>query len=123
MELRLHSQAPRSFAVKMKLKLLIISVFMACLPLLSAAHGNEDHTLTGQVYEQGSDADLTGVRVEVVGTDIVIYTDAEGRFSIPGLSGTSVQVQFSFISFESLETTICLDSPECDDLRIDLKAL
>ena len=107
----------------MKGKVLIVSFLMACMPLLISAHGNEEtHAVTGQVFESGSDDDLTGVRVEVLGTDIVVYTDAEGRFEIPELSGSDIQVKFSFISFESLETTFCLDSRECKDLRIDLEA-
>jgi hypothetical protein len=95
---------------------------MACLPLLSLAHGNGLlHDLSGQVFESGSDDDLTGVRVEVVGTDIVVYTDAEGRFEIPEVDGKDIRIKFSYISFESLETTFCLDSPDCKNLRIDLK--
>src|SRR5688572_22004019 len=59
----------------------------ALLPLLvcSAFAQGSTGTITGRVFDEGSTRSLQGAVVTVRGTNASAYTDADGRFSIPGV--------------------------------------
>jgi hypothetical protein len=64
---------------------------------------SEDRVIEGKVIDQTNGDELTGVRVQIEGTDMVTYTDRYGNFTFENLPCSDCQVKFSYISFEELE--------------------
>lgn len=93
-----------------------VTVLVTFLLLSAFAHASGDnkenktesekHTIEGKVIDQTNGDELTGVRVQIEGTDLVTYTDRYGNFTFENLPCTECQVQFSYISFEERELTV-----------------
>ena len=56
--------------------------------------------LKGQVVDQASGESLTGVKIQVAGTDVSAYTDFEGNFRMQGLKPGTYELKTSFISYQ-----------------------
>lgn len=93
-------------------RLLLIALIFAGTLSSFAHEGDKKKTFSGTVIEQGTQEELTGVRVQVVGTDQIVYTDKDGHFEISGTNGSDVTLKFSFVSFEDQEQTISLKADE-----------
>jgi hypothetical protein len=83
---------------------LLLTIFV-----LNASALNNDPikgtSVKGQVVESGTGELLSGVRVVVKGTDIITYTDREGRFEVVVPNGAS-QLDVQLVSFESMEVNL-----------------
>lgn len=78
-------------------------------------------TIQGQVMDKASGEALAGVSVRVEGTNLVAYTDFDGRFSISNVKQGECKLSASFISYE--KTTIQLDAHKTSDVKVELKAV
>lgn len=99
-------------------------ILLLCLvfPLLSMAgnKGSEAYrTVQGTVYDASDEQALTGVKVHVVGTDLVVYTDEAGNFELNGFFSAEVELSFSFITFEAKQLQWNADS--FDQLVVELQ--
>lgn len=56
--------------------------------------------LQGQVVDMKSGEALTGVKVNVQGTDVSAYTDFEGNFTVQGLNPGVYELNSSYISYQ-----------------------
>src|SRR5690606_35044543 len=66
-----------------------------CLPvLLFAAEGR----VTGKVHDEQDNTPLTGVNVQVVGTNVGTSTDFEGDYTL-GLEDGTYTLRFSYIGY------------------------
>ncbi len=65
-------------------------------------------TITGRVSDATTGKSLQGAIVRVVGTQLLNYTDAEGRYSIPGLPAGPQRIEFDYVGLDPLirEVTI-----------------
>jgi len=76
----------------------------------SAQAGNEDNgnktsatntaSLKGQVVDVTTGEALTGVKVNIKGTDVSAYTSFDGTFSVQGLKPGVYKLNTSFISYK-----------------------
>src|SRR5690606_22258132 len=66
--------------------------------LLFAAEGR----VTGKVHDEQDNSPLTGVNVQVVGTDVVTSTDFEGDYTL-GLDDGTYTLRFSYIGYAEKE--------------------
>jgi TonB-dependent receptor len=75
----------------------------ALLPLLAAvALAQTTGTIAGHVYDEASGRSLQGAVVTVSGTHLSDYTDAEGRYSIPGVRAGAAKLNFEYVGLDSL---------------------
>ena len=76
----------------------------ALLPLVAGAilAQSSTGTITGRVYDEASGRSLQGAVVAVSGTNLSDYTDAEGRYSIPGVRAGAAKLNFEYVGLDSL---------------------
>jgi hypothetical protein len=89
--------------------------YFLCLLLLACSlnvlAGPKDRSIKGTVLDTDLEV-LAGAKIEVVGTDIVVYSDLEGKFTIEQLKPGSYQLLISMVSYQVLEVEeITLNSP------------
>jgi hypothetical protein len=76
--------------------------------------------INGKIVDSGSQENLVGVKVSIANTNLVAFTDFEGKFSfeIPANLQES-EIKVSYISYE--ETTVKLNGK--DDTLIELNQI
>ena len=89
--------------------ILLMAIMTAGLGMPTHAAGddenNEENTtmttsFTGKVVDQVTGEMLTGVKVEIKGTDKEVYTDFEGNFSFSSLKPGNYEIVASYISYK-----------------------
>jgi hypothetical protein len=64
--------------------------------LVSSAYGQETGRVTGRVLDEYNAVTLPGAPVEVIGTDVLVYTDLDGHFGLKLAPGAyDIKVAFS----------------------------
>lgn len=77
--------------------------------------------ITGKVLDYQSGETLAGVAVSVEGTDLKVYTDLDGNFSIEGLVPGTYNLVLSMISYKSsLVENLELQANEKEEIDIKL---
>jgi len=64
-------------------------------------HATMTTNVVGQVVDQSTGEALTGVKVEILGTDEEAYTDFEGNFKMKNLKPGKYDINLSFISYKT----------------------
>ncbi|MDX9906360.1 MAG: carboxypeptidase-like regulatory domain-containing protein [Bacteroidales bacterium] len=90
-------------------------VVLATFGIAAFADNNPDLTpksvkITGQVIDKVNQEALAGALVKVEGTDIEVYTDFDGNFSIEGITPDKYTLKCSLISYTECEKEICIDT-------------
>ena len=93
-----------------KLLTLAITMFLIATVNVQAARDDDNDSneskatttvaLKGQVVDVHSGEALTGVKVNVEGTQVTAYTDFEGHFRVQGLKPGVYELKSSFISYQ-----------------------
>ncbi len=78
--------------------------------------------LGGRVTDVASGRPLQGVRVTVVGTQLAVGTNADGRYTILGVPTGVVEVRVQFIGFQSMKRPITLAAGQSATLDFALTA-
>ncbi len=95
-----HSTARRLLAVA-ALALLALAL-LSSTAFSQAAAGS----INGRVSEAVTGKSLQGAIVKLLGTTAVAYTDAEGRFSLPGLAVGSYRVEVDYVGLDAYTTSV-----------------
>lgn len=95
-----HSTARRLLAVA-ALALLALAL-LSSTAFSQAAAGS----INGRVSEAVTGKSLQGAIVKLLGTTAVAYTDAEGRFSLPGLAAGSYRVEVDYVGLDAYTTSV-----------------
>jgi hypothetical protein len=77
-------------------------------------------TLSGKVIDKSNQELLAGALIRIEGTDIEVYTDLNGNFSISGLIPDTYKVKCSMISYSDREEEIKIDQ-KAGDIEIVLQ--
>jgi TonB-dependent receptor len=80
-------------------------------------------TLTGTVKDAKSGEVLPGAHVVFVGTGIGASTDANGRYSIRGLSAGEYRVKVSFVGYQTHESKVNIDPSSASAMARDFRLL
>ncbi|NTW23511.1 MAG: carboxypeptidase-like regulatory domain-containing protein [Lentimicrobium sp.] len=114
------------------LKISAIAFFALVLNTLSFAEGNNTTTppssataaLTGKVLDNITGETLAGVAVAIEGTELQVYTDLDGNFSISGIEPGTYNLVLSMISYKnSLVENVQLEANDKEvlDIKLDNK--
>jgi hypothetical protein len=96
---------------------------LATQPAEPAAAPVANNIISGVVVDQLTGEALTGVEVQVEGTELKTYTDFEGQFAFDQLKAGEYKVKANLISYENAETkAIKVNSNELHALNLQLKA-
>lgn len=109
----------------------IFAITAALIMILStsAMAGNDGETndakssanISGVVIDQNSGEILAGVAVKVEGTDIVCYSDLDGKFNIDNLKPGSYNLVLSYISYnKSFVENVTVDGGDHRELKVHL---
>ena len=80
-------------------------------------------SLTGKVTDAVTGETLTGAMVEVEGTQISVFTDLEGAFSISQLKSGTYNLKVKYISYEDkrIESVKFDEKNACFDIALQSK--
>lgn len=76
--------------------------------------------LQGEVIDMGNSENLSGVRVSIAGSNLVTYTDRDGKFIFENLPLGEITLEFSLVSFDKKYEQISLQSP-ASSLVVEMK--
>ena len=79
----------------------IASALLAALLCAAPAVAQTAGTITGRVSDARSGKSLQGAVVRVLGSAALDYTDAEGRFSLPGVPAGLQRVEVEYVGLDS----------------------
>ncbi len=88
--------------------LLFLIVIHLCYSL--TAHAEASVTLSGTVRDDRSGEPLPGANVVFVGTGLGASTDANGRYTIRGISAGEYTVKVSFVGYQTYESKLTIEA-------------
>lgn len=114
--------------MKKIIRIAAIASFTLVFSVLTFAEGKSTNTpvatasVSGQVLDINSGETLAGVVVTVEGTDLKVYTDLDGNFTINGIEPGTYNLILSMISYKkSLVENLELQANEQEviDIKLD----
>ncbi len=114
--------------MKKIIRIAAIASFTLVFSALTFAEGKSTNTpvatasVSGQVLDINSGETLAGVAVSVEGTDLKVYTDLDGNFTIQGIEPGTYNLILSMISYKkSLVENLKLQAndQEVIDIKLD----
>lgn len=85
----------------------------------NSAKDKQENQITGKVVDHLTGENLAGVKFQIANTDIIVYSDLDGNFSIPVPAEYAQQsIEVSYISYES----VTLDQASTDQ-NLEIKIL
>jgi outer membrane receptor for ferrienterochelin and colicins len=79
-------------------------------------------TLSGKVIDKTNQEALAGALIRIEGTELKVYTDLDGNFSISGLVPDTYKVKCSMISYSDREEEIKVGQ-KAGDVEISLQSV
>ena len=97
--------------------ILVLSALIFLFNVTAIANGEGDETkailLSGKVIDQATNESLAGVKIILIGTDKVTYSDLEGNFEFKDIETGTYSIHCSYISYEVKvieEVTVCAEN-------------
>lgn len=85
--------------------LLVLALAVCSIAARASTLQAQDNSISGRVRASGSDEALAGAQITVAGSQIRTATDAEGRFRLTGLSGSSATLEVRRIGYRTATIT------------------
>ncbi|MGQ1945636.1 carboxypeptidase-like regulatory domain-containing protein [Geofilum sp. OHC36d9] len=93
-------------------------------PIEASPAAAATNTIAGTVLDNKTGEPLTGVEIQIEGTDVKTYTDFDGKFAMEGISSGQYTISANLISYQENETkTIRVNSNELHALNLMLKSI
>jgi len=100
------------------------NVFASGDEVVVAANANAKASITGKVLDIKTGESLAGVAISVEGTNIKVYTDLDGSFTVDGITPGNYNLVLSLISYKSsLVENIKLNPSSKENIDIKLDAV
>lgn len=115
------------------MKKLFVSILLMGIVALASAGNNETKketiaestavvALSGEVVDLLTHEALVGVKVTIEGTDQVVYTDFDGKYSFENLKPGKYNLVASYISYENIAVEDLEVSLNSNQVNISLKS-
>jgi outer membrane receptor for ferrienterochelin and colicins len=107
-----------------KVSLIISAVLLSAFLSASFADNSKGEApktinISGTVTDQNSQEALAGALIKIEGTEIEVYTDLDGKFSINGIVPDTYKIKCTMISYNDREEEVELEKTT-NDLEIRL---
>ena len=79
-------------------------------------------TVSGRVYEGETGRSLQGATIRVVGTNVLDYSDAEGRYSLSGVPSGTANIEVEYVGLDLYKRTIAVTAGATLTLDPNLKS-
>lgn len=117
----------RNYIIMKKITLIIASFIAAAMisTVYADNTGNEPPktvNISGAVVDKTNQEALAGALVKIEGTDIEVYTDLDGKFTISGIVPDTYKIKCSMISYIETEEEIVIRQ-KSEKLEIQLQNL
>ncbi len=100
--------------------LLITTLTLASASAMAGGEGKKLSTLQGKVIDGSTYEGLAGATIEVEGTDVKVYTDFDGNFTLPALPEGTYTIKSTSISYNEVKLRNIKITPENTSL-LELK--
>ncbi len=101
----LHCSKPKTMKKVFSVIIVLLAVIMTTAPAMATLNPTKAPSATaainGTVLDYQSGETLAGVAVSVEGTDLKVYTDLDGNFTINNLEPGTYNLVLSMISYKS----------------------
>lgn len=101
--------------------LLIVSFCFSATVSLAGNDGRKVSSIQGKVVDGSTSEGLAGVTVEVEGTNIKVYTDFDGNFTLPLLPEGSYNLRSTYVSYNEVKLRniqVKADSPSTIEMKL-----
>lgn len=79
--------------------------------------------ITGAIVDKITGEALAGVEVKLIGTDIKIYSDLDGKFEIEDVKAGAQAIQVEYISYQNIVENVFVSANETTDVTLKLKSV
>lgn len=108
-----HHPSGRRFLAAIVFLLSIASLF---------AQATGTAIISGRVYEAATGRSLQGAIVRVAGTNIIDYTDAEGRYSLAGVPAGTASVEVEYVGLDLFKESVVVSSGSNNTVNAGMKS-
>lgn len=112
------------------IRYLLLSVLVSLASItLFAVNGTEGTngtvtvSLTGTILDKVTKEALPGVAIQVVNSDVKIYSDPDGTFSLNGLKPGAFKLKVTCISYKEKVISVDVDSSGKNTLSVQLESV
>jgi uncharacterized protein YvpB len=106
----------------MKTLNIIFGLLIIATTTFAADNINNKVKVSGKVIDQVTGEVLTGVSVQVEGTNHKTYSDFDGNFTFEGLKPGEYNITASYISYEKTNDKLVISTSNNTSLKLILKA-
>ncbi|GAB4142308.1 MAG: hypothetical protein Fur0041_17430 [Bacteroidia bacterium] len=103
----------------MKKGILILALLLSQIAVFAGDPREKVMFVSGTVTDMNTSETLSGVEVRVKGTNIVTYTDFDGKFYLNDLPAGTYQLEFRYITY-SASSVVTDDEDHNAELEISL---
>src|SRR5687767_14676678 len=112
---------PSNISFPRRLCVALVLLF-ACLAGALHAQTSGATTISGRVYDVATGRSLQGAVVRVPGTNITDFSDAEGRYSLVGVTPGAVVVEVEYVGLDLHKETVMANAGAAVTLNAGLKS-
>ncbi len=108
---------------------IVLAVFFFSGAMLFASNKEKPNTkklttvVSGTVVDKTSGEYLAGVAIKIEGTNIIVYSDFDGKFQIPGIKPGSYKIESELISYKQKIKEIKVDLSSESEVKLRLESL
>jgi uncharacterized membrane protein len=81
---------------------------------------NNKASITGRVIDKNTGESLAGAIVEIKGTNIKVYTDLEGNYSINNIDPGIYSIEINYISYSSKTENLTVESGSKENMNVEI---
>jgi CarboxypepD_reg-like domain len=98
----------------------LMSIFWLNLEAHNLPGGSATGVLKGKIMEEGSDQELSGVKVIILGSELFTYTDEHGEFVFENLPSGALSLVFSLVSFQNTSVEVNVEAGQQRNIELSM---
>jgi hypothetical protein len=81
---------------------------------------NDKAVITGKVIDKITGESLAGALVEIKGTNIKVYTDLEGNYTINNIDPGMYSIEINYISYSSKTQNLTIEAGSKESVNVEI---